>query len=86
MPKYPGETYEGREPLTNKNAADLIVFEAEQILFNKHAKSVLEHKSRRFVAAAGPVAVEGTVILGLAMGGMFFPLSNIRKPNDTEIK
>ncbi len=79
MPRYYGETFEGKEPLTDENAAELIVFEAEQILFDKHTKSVLEHRTRRFVAAAGPIALECSIMLGFAIGGMFFSRTYIRK-------
>ncbi len=86
MAKYHGETFEGREPLTNETAAELIVFEAEQILSDKHARSVLEHKTRKIAAAAGPIALEGTITLGFAMGSMFFPISYIRNHKDAETK
>lgn len=85
MRKYPGETFEGREPLTDKDAAELIVFEAEQILSDKYLRSVVEHRSRRFAAAIGPIALECTMALGFAMSGMFFPISYIRARKNNDI-
>jgi hypothetical protein len=86
MRKYPGATFEGKEPLTDKDAAELIVFEAEQILSDRYLRSIVEHRRRRFAAAIGPVALECSMALGFAMSGMFFPISHIRTRKDNDFQ
>lgn len=79
----PKESREGQERLTNKNAAEIVVYDAEKILSDRHTKSILEHRTRRFIAEAGPIILEGTIVVGFAMGSMFFPLSYLYQSNDS---
>jgi hypothetical protein len=79
MPKKPGETFEGREPLTDESAAEFIVSDAEQILFDRHTKSILEHRTRKFITDAGPIVLEGVVAFSFVMGTLCFPLAYLYK-------
>jgi len=86
MSKYPGESFEGKERPTDKNAAELVVFEAEQILSNRYFRSLIEYRRRRFAATIGPMALECSISLGFSMSGMFLAIEYIPTRKDNDIK